>query len=245
MSLSALDVIRVWEAGQEQQPTVQALVILTAALSQWTWDDLARLPLKRRDGLLFALRRELLGARLDSVVECPECRATLEFALDTSEIGVVDDQGGPDPVLSLDASDQRVEYRLPDSTDIAAIFGYADVEQARRALLEHCVLRVTDGAGDVPASALSAGALAALAADFSERDAAAEVEIDLTCPDCGHGWQVALDIASFFWSELSAQARRLLREVDALARAYGWREVDILSMSATRRQAYLDMVLGT
>ena len=50
------------------------------------------------------------------------------------------------------------------------------------------------------------------------------------------------DIASFFWSEIHSWAQRALREVATLARAYGWREADILSMSARRRQAYLEMI---
>jgi hypothetical protein len=53
---------------------------------------------------------------------------------------------------------------------------------------------------------------------------------------------VLFDIVSFFWTELSAQAKRLLREVHTLARGYGWREADILAMSARRRQLYLDLV---
>jgi len=37
---------------------------------------------------------------------------------------------------------------------------------------------------------------------------------------------------------LSARARRLLRDVHELARAYGWSERDILELSLTRRLAY-------
>jgi len=54
---------------------------------------------------------------------------------------------------------------------------------------------------------------------------------------------MTFDIASFFWAEICVQAKRLLREVHTLARAYGWREMDILSMSPARRQFYLEMVI--
>jgi hypothetical protein len=73
-------------------------------------------------------------------------------------------------------------------------------------------------------------------------DPQAEVLLDLNCPACGHGWQALFDVVAFFWAELAAQAKRLLREVHTLARAYGWREADILGMSARRRQFYLEMV---
>jgi hypothetical protein len=73
-------------------------------------------------------------------------------------------------------------------------------------------------------------------------DPVAEVLLDLRCPLCAHSWQALFDIASFLWMEISAHARRLLREVDALARAYGWGEAEILGLSATRRQAYLELI---
>jgi hypothetical protein len=77
---------------------------------------------------------------------------------------------------------------------------------------------------------------------MAEQDPLAEVLLDLHCPECGHQWQMVFDIVSYFWSELSVRARRLLYDVHALAQAYGWRESDILSMSDTRRQFYLGMV---
>jgi hypothetical protein len=40
---------------------------------------------------------------------------------------------------------------------------------------------------------------------------------------------------------LTTWVRRLLREVHTLALAYGWREADILNMSARRRRFYLEM----
>ena len=73
-------------------------------------------------------------------------------------------------------------------------------------------------------------------------DPQADLEVNLTCPACGHRWAALVDVAAFLWTELKAQARRLLREVHTLALAYGWRESDILAMSSRRRQAYLDMV---
>ena len=91
-------------------------------------------------------------------------------------------------------------------------------------------------AGDLPA-----GVAADLSVAMSEHDPQAEVLLDLLCPACEHRWQALFDIVTFFWTELANQAQRLLREVHALARAYGWREADILAMSARRRQFYIEM----
>ena len=77
---------------------------------------------------------------------------------------------------------------------------------------------------------------------MAEADPQAEVELALNCPACGEGWQAPFDIESFFWDEIGAWARRVLGEVHVLASSYGWRESDILNMSAWRRQFYIDLI---
>ena len=47
---------------------------------------------------------------------------------------------------------------------------------------------------------------------------------------------------SYLWHEVDAWALRLLRDVHRLARAYSWREADILALSPSRRQCYLDLL---
>jgi hypothetical protein len=84
--------------------------------------------------------------------------------------------------------------------------------------------------------------LARIPALLADGDPLAEVILDMRCAACGHSWSLLFDIASFFWAEIEALAARLMTEVDALARAYGWREADILAMDGARRAAYLDMV---
>jgi hypothetical protein len=51
-----------------------------------------------------------------------------------------------------------------------------------------------------------------------------------------------LDPLSFLWHELEQWARQTLAAVHRLAGAYGWREQDILALSAKRRQIYLEMI---
>ncbi len=75
-----------------------------------------------------------------------------------------------------------------------------------------------------------------------EADPAAEITFRLTCPGCAYEWDLLFDIADFFWTEISVQAQRLLREIDTLARAYGWTEREILNLPAQRRQTYLEML---
>jgi hypothetical protein len=79
---------------------------------------------------------------------------------------------------------------------------------------------------------------------MSKLDAQANIQVELDCPSCRRSWTATFDILAFFWTELDAWAQRLLAEVDKLASAYGWREADILAMSATRRNIYLNIIAG-
>jgi hypothetical protein len=135
-----------------------------------------------------------------------------------------------------------LRFRLPNSQDLAALLDSQDPAAARGLLAQRCVLRASRDGAPVAASELPAEAMAGLARRMAECDPQAEVLLDLRCPTCEHCWQALFDIVAFFWAELAAQVKRLLREVHTLARAYSWREADILAMSARRRQFYLEMI---
>ena len=81
-----------------------------------------------------------------------------------------------------------------------------------------------------------------LADAMAAADSRSDNVVDLSCEACSHRWQLVIDIASFFWEEVNRLAKRLLQQVHTLAWAYGWREDDILAMSNTRREFYLEMV---
>jgi hypothetical protein len=137
------------------------------------------------------------------------------------------------PVLEI--QEFSLALRLVDSTDLACVRRCPSVEEARRTLARRCVI------GGAAADELPETALAQVAARLAEADPGADLRIDLCCPACGEAWQVVFDIAAYLWAEIQALAKRLLREVHTLARAYGWRERDILAMSAARRSLYLEM----
>jgi hypothetical protein len=73
-------------------------------------------------------------------------------------------------------------------------------------------------------------------------DPQADLRFTLHCQVCSHEWEAGFDIAQFLWTEVDAWASRTLFDVHCLARAYGWREADILSLSPWRRQCYLEML---
>jgi hypothetical protein len=239
--LSAHDVLHVWERAQDQHPVDRALTLLATACPDITRDELASLTVGQRDARLLTLRERTFGAELDGLAKCPNCAEHLQITLAVPDIRVVAEHDEGEEPMELSTNGLRLRFRLPNSWDIAAAAGCEDTGTARRLLLQRCLIHASRDGAPAPLDELPEEATAGIATRMSEADRQAEVLLDLNCPACSHRWQIMFDIVSFFWAEISAHARRLLSEVHALARAYGWREADILSMSSSRRQSYLGM----
>jgi hypothetical protein len=148
----------------------------------------------------------------------------------------------PAEIHTIQDGEHSLSFRLPDSTDLYAASACASVDEARRTIFQRCVSAVEPGERTTHESKTPETLLERFAAQVAELDPAAEISLSLSCPACSSGWELGLDIVNFFWREIQAGARRLLLEVDALARAYGWGESEILGMSSARRQLYLEMV---
>lgn len=106
---------------------------------------------------------------------------------------------------------------------------------------------VADG---VPPGVLGGGALVDVLPPSVQRriaevaeaaDPAADVTLNINCPECGTATRAELDIASYLWTELDSWARDLLLDVHLLAIAYGWSEPEILALSPLRRRYYLEL----
>jgi hypothetical protein len=244
--LSAHELLRIWEVAQGQHLVDQALTILAVAVPELSREELLTLSIGQRDTYLLAVRERTFGPQLTGTAECAVCQERLEFAFDVAELcdafdmkdrGVTTNQEHEVTIQGY-----PVRFRLPNSLDLARIAGCRDIVTARNMLIQRCVEQSSQESGEVAVTELPETVVAVLAECMAQCDPQAEIQLDLNCPACGQGWSAMFDIVWFFWTEIRAQAIRLLREVHTLARAYGWREVDILSMSAARRQLYLEMV---
>ena len=240
--LSAPEICRIWELGQGQHPIDRALTLLTLACPGVGWDELAEFSIGERDARLLTLHEQNFGPALDGSADCPRCAEPLEFTISTAVIRVADPDVPVEEEHTLEEGGFELRFRLPNSRDLAAVAVCEDVDAARRRLVERCVLEASHDGEAVPPSELTPKILTALAARMAECDPQAEVLLNLRCPTCDHRWQVLFDIGAFLWTELAAWVHRLLREVHSLAQAYGWREADILAMSAARRRFYIELV---
>lgn len=239
--LSPHDVLWVWEVGEHQHPVDRALTLLAVACPELTWEDVAALSVGRRDARLLTLRERTSGPKLNGFVECPRCAQRLEFDVTVADLRVDSEPDAGEEARELVTGGLELRFRLPNSRDLAAVASCEDTATARNLLAQRCILRISRDGIPVAASELPAEVIRGVAREMAAWDPQAEVMLDLRCPACDHDWQRLFDIVTFFWAELAAQARRLLHEVHTLARAYGWREADILDMSARRRRFYLEM----
>jgi hypothetical protein len=246
--LSAESILRIWETGRDQHPLDRALTMLLADGQGRTRDQLAALPAAQRDEHLLRLREQTFGTVIDAFVQCPRCSESLEFTLSAADIRsrIENDHHGPEGVeapLGVVSEDIKVCFRLPDSRDLAAAAGCDDIRDARRLIVRRCVQEAYAAGEPMDIETLPGHALDAAGAQIAQHQRQAEVLLELQCPACKNNRQMMFDIASFLWTEIEAEAKRLLREVHILASAYGWREADILSLSPLRRQFYLEAVL--
>jgi hypothetical protein len=130
---------------------------------------------------------------------------------------------------------------MPTAGDLAEVAGSRERDHAVALLVERCVIEAKRGGEPVAREEIPPQVLSLMNGGMARQDPLADVVLDFVCPACGEAGQTLFDIGGYLWEELRAQAVRLLHEVHTLARAYGWREPDILALNAARRQAYLEL----
>jgi hypothetical protein len=244
--MTGSDILRAFEIGAAQPPIEQALTLLACSSVEPSFAELVRLSIGQRDALLFNVREQLFGGALRGAAECPACGQRLHFSTQLSALRVAPDDRALEAEMAVSEGEWALRFRVPDSQDLRLAAACGEVAAGRQRLIESCLLSVQrageevrgrDGCAAIPESLLSQ-----MAALLGACDAQGEVLLNMTCAHCEHEFSAIFDIATFLWTEVAAQAQRLVREVDALARTYGWREADILAMSASRRRLYFDLV---
>jgi len=232
--LTDSEILNFWEGSQSLHPIDQALRLLRAALPELLFDELAAMPIGRRNAHLIELRARTLGHRWDCFASCTACGEELTFDLNLSGVARESLEAEVTEV-NVDYGDLTLNLRPINSTDLAAIATMTDTDEACQCLVKRCSART-----DVQ----NPEGLAAFVSDHLEKvDPLASTQIDLTCKSCQQTWSETLDVVEFFRNEICYLARQLLAQVHTLANLYGWSESDILAMSRQRRNAYLELAL--
>jgi hypothetical protein len=241
-ALSDAALLDIWERCDHLHPLDQALALLETACPDISRQALAELSIGRRDSLLLRLREATLGPSLAGHGHCPACTQEVEFQIGIGDLCALQPHQSPTSHWTLSITPGRLQGRLPNSLDLAAVAGCDDPGVARRTLALRCLQSTQPADQPLDPDDLSEESMSALGAHIADADPLADIQLHFRCPACDHQWEQTLDITIFFWREISERARRLLRQIHLLAWAYGWREKEILALPPRRRKYYLDMV---
>lgn len=217
-----LELLDIWEAAAAAAPAARGVALLRPRDP----DDLLRMPVSRVDARLFALRRDWFGDSMTGIATCAHCGARIELELRASDF-VREEE----PPATFRAAGR--ECRLPDTRDLMAVASL-DAAAARRALATRIAA----------ADALTGDEVDAIGRALEEADPGGDVHLVTNCPECGERCETVIDPAAFLFSEVTAAASRVLRDVHALAAAYGWSEEQVLALPPSRRRLYVEMVSG-
>jgi hypothetical protein len=185
-----------------------------------------------RDYLILQLRRMTLGDRIAAVFSCPACKVAMDVDFLAEDILVE-----PRPQDTATYTWQHVRFRLPNGADQEAVANLS-VDEAVDVLFARCV--IDDGGKPLTPEERSA-----VIAEMDRRAPQIDLELDLTCPECGHSFTTPFDCTAFFFAEIRAQSRHLMREVHYLALHYHWSEAEILGLQCHRRRDYLALLNET
>jgi hypothetical protein len=186
--------------------------------------------LGERNRLLLRMHRELGRGPLEACVKCPGCGVDNELTVPVDAM-LSTPAGSRDERVTLRYGRHRTTFRLPRMSDIDAAAASSDV---RSTVLERC--RV---AGD--SAELQEVAMERLGRRFEVLDPLASVEVRMECSGCGTVLAASVDVAGLVAHEIDTLVESLYRDVDRLARAYGWSEAAILSLPPERRRRYVAM----
>jgi hypothetical protein len=238
--LSAVEVLDVWEDGSQKSLAERALMLLEVVCPETSQEGLGSLSIGQRDAMLLALREGLFGSHLEAIVVCPGCGERLDLTFDVGRIRSTSQE--PEGEVRLDVDGYDMRFRLVSSADAIVAAGQSDMDGSRSVLLQRCLLSANHGGISIDSSQIPPAVAERVVQRVAEADPMADIQLAIACPSCDQRWSAALDIVSFLWAEIEAWAWRTLSEVHTLASAYGWTEREILGLSPSRLQCYLQMV---
>ncbi|MEH0830377.1 MULTISPECIES: hypothetical protein [unclassified Micromonospora] len=221
--------MRLWPLGCSRRAGARVGGLLLRLYGEKTRRD----ALGVRNQRMLALHRAVVGRPIEAVVGCPGCNADNEFVVPVDEICALP---GPsaEAAVRLKVGDSAVRFRLPMMADLEALAGSSYATGIRRLAARTCL------ESDPPS--LDAAGLTRLAQEWEALDPAGSIRVDLSCAECTRAIAANVDPAEFVARDLDRTVEGLLRDVDVIARAYGWSEDAILGLAAERRRWYVGLI---
>ena len=181
---------------------------------------------------------------MSCVVTCPgdDCGERLDATMGVGDL--LEEPYGDRPTVHektvrADGRTATVRFRLPTGADQEAVAARnpSDPAAAAEMLLAMCLEDDRDG--------LSPALRAELSQAMAQLDPQADLQLQLTCPECGLEFRALLDAGTFLVRELTDHEDWLHREVHLLALCYHWSRSAILAMPRMDRQRHVQLLEDT
>jgi hypothetical protein len=242
-SLSGRDELDLAELTPGALTELLARMVVAAPGAALAPGDVANATVADRDRLVAGLYTHAFGDRIESHRDCAACGRAFEVNFSLSDLlQSLDEKARETARRYLPAAEgfydlgSGISFRLPTVADERALRGLAGApaERTSGALIERCVRREDGAAGDVPIGAVEA-AMDAVAPLLS-------LELPVRCALCGHAQEIDFDLLEFLLAALARERPLLVREIHALATAYGWSFGEIVGLSREQRRAQVDVI---
>ena len=224
------------EFGVVGANTANAIKLLSTLLADSTPElKAADLVASDRDRLLAAVYERAFGDRIESTLTCAQCQQPfdLDFSL-KRVIKAVDERTSGEDWRALGdglfESSSGARFRLPtgrDELELAAL----SRDAVESMLLKRCA-EASEWSEDQTAFEELLERVAPLL-DF---------ELVASCAECKHVHTIQFDIQTYVLGALMAERRRLLAEINRLARAYSWSLEEILSLRRSDRRQFVELI---
>jgi hypothetical protein len=177
------------------------------------------------------------------MAHCPYCSTPIEWETNIGDLKLQDvSEIEPAKNLFLESDGFHIDFRLPNSFDIMNAMSNPVQAESISTFISGCILHVQLNQKDFKSEELPPNIIEKIDQHMAEADPQADIKMVLSCPDCNKHWEAPFDIMSYLRMEIDSWAKRLLKEVALLARAFSWSETDILNLSLHRRRLYLEMI---
>jgi hypothetical protein len=179
-----------------------------------------------RDRVLAEIYRRAFGDRIHADRPCARCGERFELEL---ELGIVVDELAARTARTTDGT-----YR----TTAGATFRPPTAED------ELAVAALPPGEREAELRARCAPALGEdeLAQELEAVAPLLAIELETTCPSCGHVDEVAFDVQSYLLDAIASEAAPRAREIHRLAMSYGWTLTEILGLPRHRRRTFAELI---
>ncbi|MBL4537974.1 MAG: hypothetical protein JKP96_04830 [Oceanicaulis sp.] len=238
---TAEDLMTLVERGSGLNVLDRTRLLLSFLHPEESPGSLDGLPLGECDRRLLEARAQRFGSTTVLTCRCGSCDSDYELPID---LAAILDYGAAGPVneaVSVCCGSKTYQVSPVRFMELDAIALEPKAEERERMLLRAAVKSVqsSDGAlAPVAPSRIPKSHRVALSKALDQADPLAVIVFPMTCSVCGTDWAPRLEPADLLWRDLEQECSEIIDDVRVLAQTFGWRELDILTMSPVRRRAY-------